>query len=60
VSESFPAFQLFGTVVLEKIFKRPHIFSDYLPFEVAPFEVDLTLYLNKLEFPLPKDNLNQV
>jgi hypothetical protein len=28
---------------------------DYLP-----FEEDLTLYLNKFEFPLPKDNLYQV
>jgi hypothetical protein len=27
-------------------------FCDYLP-----FEQDLALYLNKLEFPLPKDNL---
>jgi hypothetical protein len=25
-----------------------------------PFEEDLALYLNKLEFPLPKDNLFQV
>jgi hypothetical protein len=30
-------------------------FCDYLP-----FEEDLALYLNKLEFPLPKDNLYQV
>jgi hypothetical protein len=30
-------------------------FCDYLP-----FEVDLALYLNKLESPLPKDNLYQV
>jgi hypothetical protein len=29
-------------------------FCDYLP-----FEHDLVLYLNKLVFPLPKDNLNQ-
>jgi hypothetical protein len=29
----------------------PH-FCDYLP-----FEENLALYLNKLEFPLPKDNL---
>ena len=30
-------------------------FCDYLP-----FEEDLTRYLNKLEFPSPKDNLYQV
>ena len=30
-------------------------FCDYLP-----FEKDLALYLNKLEFPLPKDNLSLV
>jgi hypothetical protein len=30
-------------------------FCDYLPFEEK-----LALYLNKLEFPLPKDNLYQV
>jgi hypothetical protein len=29
----------------------PH-FCDYLP-----FEEDLALHLNKIEFPLPKDNL---
>jgi hypothetical protein len=30
-------------------------FCDYLP-----FEEDLALYLNNLEFPLPKDDLRQV
>jgi hypothetical protein len=30
-------------------------FCDYLP-----FQEDLALYLNKLEFPLPKDNIYQV
>ena len=30
-------------------------FCDYLP-----FEEDVALYLNKLEFPSPKDNLYQV
>jgi hypothetical protein len=30
-------------------------FCDYLP-----FEEDLVIYLNKLEFPSPKDNLYQV
>jgi hypothetical protein len=29
----------------------PPLFCDYLP-----FEVDLALYLNNLEFPLPKDH----
>jgi hypothetical protein len=33
----------------------PHHFCDYLP-----FEEDLALYLNNLEFPLLKDNLYQV
>jgi hypothetical protein len=49
-----------GPLVLEKkIFKWPHpiflFFCDYLP-----FEEDLTIYLNKLEFPLPENNLYQV
>jgi hypothetical protein len=30
-------------------------FCDYLP-----FEADLALYLNKVEFPLPKDDLYQI
>jgi hypothetical protein len=29
-------------------------------FDYLPFEEDLTLYLNKLEYPLPKDNFYQV
>jgi hypothetical protein len=27
---------------------------------ISPFKEDLALYLNNLEFPLPKDNLYQV
>jgi hypothetical protein len=45
-------------VVLEKkIIKCPQFlhFCDYLP-----FEEDLALYLNKLNFPLSKDTLYQV
>ena len=48
-----------GSAVLEKIFEWPHLiffnFCDYLP-----FEKDLALHLNNLEFPLPKDDLCQV
>jgi hypothetical protein len=52
-----PSLVKIGPVVLEKkIFKWPHpIFTI-----ISPFEEDLTLYLNKLEFPSPKDNLYQV
>jgi hypothetical protein len=32
----------------------PHF---YIFYNYLPFEEDLALYLNKLEFPLPKDNL---
>jgi hypothetical protein len=52
-----PSLVKIGPVVLE-IFKWPHpifTFCDYLP-----FKEDLTLYLNKLEFPSTKDNLYQV
>jgi hypothetical protein len=31
-----------------------------LHFYYLPFEEDLALYLNNLEFPLPKDDLYQV
>jgi hypothetical protein len=47
-----------GLVVLEKIFTWSHhvcIFCDFLP-----FDEDLVLYLNELEFPSSKDNLHQV
>jgi hypothetical protein len=43
---------LSGVVIL--LMTPPH-FYDYLP-----FEEDLALYLNKLEFPSPKDNVYQV
>jgi hypothetical protein len=57
ISESFHVNMIYsGSVVLEKkIFKWPHpifAFCDYLP-----FEEDLALYLNNLEFPLPKDDI---
>jgi hypothetical protein len=48
-----------GPVVLEK-----KILNDPTPFfhfcDYLPLEEDLALYLNKLQFPLPKDNLYQV
>jgi hypothetical protein len=50
-----PSLVKIGSVVLEKkIIKWPQFlhFCDYLP-----FEEDLALYLNKLEFPSPKDNM---
>jgi hypothetical protein len=58
--ESFNVkFSFSGFIVLKnKIFKWPHpicTFCDYLP-----FEEDLSLYLNKREFPSPKDNMYQV
>jgi hypothetical protein len=51
-----PSLVKIGCVILEKIFLNdptPFLhFSDYLP-----FEEDLAHYLNKLEFPSPKNNL---
>jgi hypothetical protein len=51
ISESFHVNMTYsGSVVLEKIFKWIYpilAFWDYLP-----FEEDMTLYLNNLEFPL--------
>jgi hypothetical protein len=47
-----------GSVVLEKILNESNpflYFCDYLP-----FEEDLAVELNNLEFPLPKDDLYQV
>jgi hypothetical protein len=52
-----PSLVKIGLVVLEKIFKTQTVFlhfCDYLPFEDG-----LALYLNKHEFPSPKDNLYQ-
>ena len=50
----------YGTVVHEKeIFKSPYPIlhcCDYPPL----FEEDLAIYLNSLEFPLPKDDLYKV
>jgi hypothetical protein len=38
--------------------------NDHTPFlhfcDYLPFEQDLALYLNKLDFPSPKDNLYQI
>jgi hypothetical protein len=53
-----PSLVKIGPMFLEKIFKWPRpflLFCNYLP-----FEEDLALYLNKLEFPSSKDNLYQV
>jgi hypothetical protein len=48
-----------GSVVLEKkIFNYPTPFLHFCDY--LPFEEDLALYLNNLEFTLPKDDLNQV
>jgi hypothetical protein len=54
-----PGLVKIGPVLLEKkiFFKNDPIpflhFCDYLP-----FEEDMALYLNKLEFPLSKDNFS--
>ena len=54
-----PSLVKIGPLVLKKIFlndSTPFLhFCDYLP-----IEEDLALYLNKLKFPSPKDNLYQV
>ena len=60
ISESFPVNMTYsGSVVLKKkIFKWPYpifAFCDDLP-----FEEDLSLSLNNVKFPLPKDDLCQV
>jgi hypothetical protein len=60
ISESFHVNMTYsGSVVLEtKIFKWPHPilhFCNYLP-----FEENLALYLDNLEFPLPNDDWYQV
>jgi hypothetical protein len=43
---------------------RRRFLNDPIPFlhfcDYLPFEEDLALYLNKLEFPLPKDSLYEV
>jgi hypothetical protein len=47
-----------GSVVLEW---RKRFLNDPTPFlhflDYLPFEEDMTLYLNNLDFPLPKDDL---
>ena len=49
---------------LAQWFWRRRFLNDPTPFlhfcDYLPFEEDLVLYLNKLEFPSPKDNLYQV
>jgi hypothetical protein len=49
---------------LVKWFWRRRFSNDPIPFlhfcDYLPFEKDLALYLNKLKFPSPKDNLHQV
>jgi hypothetical protein len=49
---------------LAQWFWRRRFLNDLTPFlhfyDYLPFEEDLALYLNKLEFPSPKDNLYQV
>jgi hypothetical protein len=45
-------------------FWRRRFLNDPTPFlhfcDYLPLEEDLALYMNKLEFPLPKDNVYQV
>jgi hypothetical protein len=49
---------------LAQWFWRRRFLNDPTPFlhfcDYLPFEEDLALYLNKLDFPLSKDNLHQV
>jgi hypothetical protein len=61
ISESFYVNMTYsGSVVLEKkIFRWPEPICAFC-FYYIPFEEDLALYLNNLEFPLPKDDLSQV
>jgi hypothetical protein len=50
-----------GAVVLERRYLNDPNLHVYLHFcDYLPFEEDLTLYLNKLEFPSCKDNLHKV
>jgi hypothetical protein len=55
---SVPSLVKIGPVVLEKIFKWPHPFLQFCDY--LPFEEDMALYLNKLEYPSLKDKLYQV
>jgi hypothetical protein len=49
---------------LAQRFWRKRFLNDPIPFlhfcDYLPFKADLALYLNKLEFPIHKDNLYQV
>jgi hypothetical protein len=48
----------YGSVVLKE--ENSNDLAKFLHFyDYLPFEEDLALYLNNLEFPLPKDNLYQ-
>jgi hypothetical protein len=54
-----PSLVKIGPMVLEK--KILNATTPFLHFcDYLPLEEDLALYLNNLEFPLPKDNLYQV
>jgi hypothetical protein len=54
ISESFPVNMTYsGWVILEKIFKWPHPFLHF--WDYLLFEDNLALYLNDLEFLLPKE-----
>ena len=46
---------------LAQWFWKKRFLNDLTPFlRLSSFEADLALYLNKLQSPLPKDNLHQV
>jgi hypothetical protein len=51
-------------LILAQWFWRRRFLNDPTPFlhfcDYLPFEEDLALYLNKLDFPSSKDNLYQV
>jgi hypothetical protein len=54
-----PSFVKIGQVVPQnRIFKWPITFLHFCDY--LPFEEDMALYLNKLEFPSPKGNLYQI
>jgi hypothetical protein len=50
--------------ILAQWFSRKKIFNDLSNFlhfyDYLPFKEDLALYLNNLEFPLPRDDLYQI
>jgi hypothetical protein len=57
-SDSFHVNMTFSGSVILKIFKWTSLFLHFCDY--LPFEEDLALYLNNLEFPLPKDVLCRV